>query len=258
MTFLTKSLLLFYIAIYLLTVNIPLVFSCFSCDPSSKEVENSFLSAIEDLYWRKRENFMAVRDFIQEFSSGLQTQYLQRKLDRYGMNMIVSEYKMKLTKLQKKLETELDEEKTPLQIVKDLTPTFKELALAVEDIFASFQERKCPNQKGSNCGILFDKVTNCETCQEEFQMCVGGTNKWCTDLVNSCPMCQCIKGKCFDVRTKEPCTPCKGYSECLQEILPCGTREIQVEEEADLNFDCSVKFHYGIRDEMEYVLEKVF
>eukprot|EP00079_Xenopus_tropicalis_P035973 XP_017949744.1 PREDICTED: uncharacterized protein LOC100489674 [Xenopus tropicalis] len=255
MIFLSKT-FLFCILLYLLTVNVLPASSCLSCEPSTKEIENKFLYFAEDLYWRKRENFYAIRNFIQEFADLVKTRYQQKTIDRFGMEMLFSEYKRKLTKIQNKLEKEFNDDKTALNIVEDLTPSFKELAQSVEEIFTSFEDRKCPNKKEDNCGILLDKVTNCDTCKEELMVCAGGSDTHCIDLINKCPLCHCNKGKCSDLRTKEPCTPCEGYSNCVQKILPCETREIQVEEEADLNFDCSVAFHHEIHDEMEYILEK--
>ncbi|KAE8601527.1 hypothetical protein XENTR_v10013704 [Xenopus tropicalis] len=95
------------------------------------------------------------------------------------MEMLFSEYKRKLTKIQNKLEKEFNDDKTALNIVEDLTPSFKELAQSVEEIFTSFEDRKCPNKKEDNCGILLDKVTNCDTCKEELMVCAGGSDTHC-------------------------------------------------------------------------------
>ncbi|XP_063291664.1 izumo sperm-egg fusion protein 1 [Pelobates fuscus] len=108
-----------------------------------------------------------------------------------------------------------------------------------------------------DCGLMIQTVVDCKTCDPKKLICAGGSKR-CQDVVKRCHLCYCFEGvACINLLYHEPCAYCEGLNECMMDIKTCGTRYIEVEEEDDIIFECSLYWHARVENPISYSFEKV-
>ncbi|KAE8593382.1 hypothetical protein XENTR_v10019102 [Xenopus tropicalis] len=242
----------------LLLFFIPIIYtatplSCLDCNKGS-EITANFLKYLKTNYWYNKREYKTLKGIFFDGYNDVMSKYETSRLDRAGMSDLVETYRNTMKSIE-------DSGFKAENLYSLMEIKLKELKVKVDDIFNSFEnERLCPNLKNdTNCGVMEQDVIECNTCQRQSLLCVGGTNtNKCDEMVAKCPMCVCYEGSCYHKDTKEPCHACPGYYKCLNEVLLCKTEHIEIHEGEDLAFNCNIQFLASIEEEIEYVFDKRF
>ncbi|XP_053315779.1 izumo sperm-egg fusion protein 1-like [Spea bombifrons] len=242
----------YHILFYFLVVFDPKALCCLRCDKESDKRLRNLRGFLADQYEDLQEYAKTNAHLTRLFEAALEP-FSNRKIDKIAILQMAGEFKKTVDSIE-------NSGVLGHLLVRTLDVRFEKLKTKFGDILAQFlSERFCPNTIGSNtCGLMEQTLIDCESCDPEKLSCIGGHGQ-CKEKVTKCPLCICSQenNKCQDIQKGKSCTPCEGYTSCLNEVLHCGVRQTEVVQDEDLMFDCHLPWHAKVEETLEYVFKRV-